>query len=191
VRLPSTSVTTLQRSLRDEVRQHYRGGRIVLAIDGATSTADFADGLAETFAEEGAAVFRASIDGFLRPPAERADGPAGIDEATFRRVLLDPFRMGEGAGFQLAAVDAARGTALLAHWTTAPRDAVLIVDGRYLLAPALRGAWNWSLWLDAPVDPADEALSAYVRTARPKFAASAIVSHADPAAPVRVFGDFC
>lgn len=162
----------------------------MLAVDGAADTAAFADGLADVFAEEGGAVFRASIADFSTPPAERPKATE-IDEATFRRVLLDPFRMGEGAGFQLAAYDRARGTAVPASWVTAPRTATLIVDGHRLVGGGLKGAWNWSLWLDTPVDPADESLAAYVRRARPQFAASAIVQNTDPAHPVRVFGDFC
>src|SRR3546814_9596941 len=66
VRLPTTPVTTLQRELRDEVRQNYRAGRIILGVDGIDGAGKtvFADGLADVFAEDGAAVFRASMDGF-------------------------------------------------------------------------------------------------------------------------------
>lgn len=185
-------MTTVQRSLRDEVRLNHRRGRIVLAVDGACDTRGFADGLADTFAEEGAAVYRASIGDFRLPPADRAsEGAGAIDEATFRRVLLDPFRMGEGAGFQLAAYDPDRDAPRPAQWVTAPRDAVLIVDGHYLLTRNLRGAWNFSLWLEAPADPSDENLVAYIHDTRPKFVATAIVDVADAAQPVRVFGDFC
>ena len=37
---------------------------------------------------------------------------------------------------------------------TAPRDAVLIVDGIFLHRPELRDLWDWSVWLDVPVDVA-------------------------------------
>ena len=76
---------------------------------------------AEVFAEEGSAVYRASIDGFHRPRAERyvrgrtsAEGyyRDSYDYATFRRALLDPFRDGAqtagATGFQLAAFDVLR-----------------------------------------------------------------------------------
>ena len=135
-------------------------------IDGAGKTV-FADALAEVFAEGGSAVFRASIDDFHRPRVERyARGrrsPEGFyrdsfDYSTFRRVLIDPFReggqTGASTGFQLAAFDLERDTAVEAAWTTAPRDAVLIVDGVFLHRPELRGLWNWSVWLDVPVDVA-------------------------------------
>jgi uridine kinase len=224
MRLPTTPATTVLRGLRQEVRQHYRAGRVVLGVDGAegAGTEGFADGLAEVFAEDGAAVYRASLAGFRRPRDERVasghrpgdgDDPAAFDLSTLRRVLIDPFRIGGGTGFQLEAFDTVRDAPAEAQWTTAPRDAVLIVDGPFLLGPALRGVWHWTVWLEVPpaiafarlasgggVDADPEAASnarrrdvqrRYVRESAPRAAASAIVENSDPAHPVRVFGDFC
>jgi len=224
VRLPTTPVTTLLRGLRDEVRQHYRAGRVIVAVDGVDGAGKtvFADRLAEVFAEEGTAVFRASIDGFHRPRAERyargRTSPEGFyrdsyDYATFRRVLIDPFRTGEGAGFQLAVHDVVRDAAVESEWVTAPRDAVLIVDGIFLHRPELRGLWDWSVWLEVPFPVAYARMAVrdgsdpdpgaptnaryrqgqelYLREADPRRAASALVDNSDLAAPVRVFGDFC
>ena len=95
MRLPTTPVTTLWRDLRGEVRQHYRAGRVVVAVDGrdGAGKTTFADGLAAAFAEDGSAVFRASIDDFHRPRDERyargRTSPEGFyrdsyDYATFR-----------------------------------------------------------------------------------------------------------
>src|SRR6478736_3078928 len=165
MRLPVTPTTTLWRELRDRARRRYPAGRVVIAVDGLDGVGKtvFADGLAEVFAEAGAAVFRAGIDGFHRPRAERyARGrrsPEGFyrdsyDYATFRRVLLDPFRDGaqtSGAtGFQLAAFDVTRDSPVESQWVTAPRDAVLVVDGIFLNRPELQDLWDWSVWLDAP-----------------------------------------
>jgi uridine kinase len=228
MRLPTTPVTTLLRELRDEVRQNNRGGRVMIAVDGTDGSGKtvFADSLAEVFAEDGSAVFRASIDDFHRPRAERyARGrrsPEGFyrdsyDYATFRRVLIDPFREGAqtGAttGFQLAAFDVARDTPVESAWTTAPRDAVLIVDGIFLHRPELRGLWNWSVWLDVPVDVAFRRLALrdgsdpdpgapsnaryldgqelYLKDAQPRSEAAAIVDNTDLAHPHRVFQDYC
>src|SRR6187431_3365862 len=167
--LPVTPVSTLWRDLRDEVRRQYRGGRVILGVDGVDGAGKtvFADGLADVFAEGGSTVFRSSIDGFHRPRSERyARGrrsPEGFyldsyDYATFRRVLLDPFRdgaqTGGSTGFQLAAFDVVRDAPVESQWVTAPRDAVLIVDGIFLHRPELRDLWNWSVWLDVPVDVA-------------------------------------
>lgn len=228
MRLPVTPATTLWRELRDEVRHLYPGGRVIVAVDGidGAGKSTFADGLAEVFAETGAAVYRASIDGFHRPRAERyARGrrsPEGFyldsyDYATFRRVLIDPFRDGaqtSGAtGFQLAAFDVARDAPVEAQWVTGPRDAVLVVDGIFLHRPELRGIWDWSVWLDVPneiacarmairdgsdPDPAApanaryrEGQSIYRRAAQPDLAASAIVDNSDLMHPRRVYRDFC
>ena len=99
-------MTTLLRELRDEVRRYVTaagGSSSRWTASTARARRTFADGLADVFAEDGAAVFRASIDGFHRPRAERyargRDTPEGFyqdsyDEATLRRVLIDPFRDG-------------------------------------------------------------------------------------------------
>jgi len=187
MRLPITPVTTLWRALRDEVRHDHRGGRVVLAVDSADAetSAAFADGFAEVFAEDGSVAVRASIRDFGRPRAELAGGAFPYDAATFRRVLVDPFRdgaqTGGTTGFQLAAYDADRDAPVEAQWVTAPRDAVLIVDGTLLQGDELRGLWNWAVWLDTG-DPQ------HLGEAR---ASSAIVDVTDPDAPRRVYRDFC
>lgn len=226
MRLPVTPASTLWRELRDEVRQHYRRGRVIVGVDGedGAGKTTFADNLAAVFGEDGSAVLRASIDGFHRPRAERyargRSSPEGYyldsyDYATFRRVLIDPFRSGPttDTGFQTAVFDVDRDEPVASEWVTAPRDAVLIVDGVFLNRPELRGIWNWSVWLDVPVDvrfarmaerdgsdrdPAAEAnrryragMELYLRDGDPRRAASAIVDNADPAAPARVYRDFC
>lgn len=226
MRLPVTPASTLWRELRDEVRRSYARGRVLIAVDGEDGAGKtfFADGLASVFAEDGSAVFRASIDGFHRPRQERyglgrtsAEGfyRDSYDYSTFRRVLIDPFRSAPtmDAGFQLAAFDVTRDEPVESEWETAPRDAVLIIDGIFLHRPELRGIWHWSVWLDAPpdvryarmagrdgCDPDPEAAShrryrggqeLYLRDARPRAAASAIVDNTDPAAPRRVLEDFC
>jgi uridine kinase len=228
MRLPITPATTLWRELRDEVRHLYGGGRVIVAIDGidGAGKTTFADGFAEVFAEAGSAVYRASIDGFHRPRAERyargRQSPEGYyrdsyDYATFRRVLIDPFLDGAQTsgttGFQLSAFDVVRDAAVESQWVTAPRDAVLIVDGIFLHRPELRGLWHWSVWLDVPEtvacarmalrdgsdpDPAAPANARYrqghelyLHDARPELAASAIVDNSDLAHPRREYRDFC
>lgn len=226
MRLPVTPASTLWRELREEVRRMYPRGRIMIAVDGedGAGKTTFADHLAEVFAEDGSAVFRASVDGFHAPRAERyrrgRTSPEGFyldsyDYSTFRRVLIDPFRSGPSAdaGFRLSVFDVDRDQPVESEWTTAPSDAILIIDGIFLNRPELRGLWHWSLWLDTPLDvryarmaqrggtdadpaaPSNrryrEGLDLYLRDARPRAAASAIVDNTDPAAPTRVFQDFC
>ncbi len=220
MRLPITPATTLWRTLRDEVRPRFRAGRVIIGVDGTDGSGKttFADGLAAVFAEDGSAVFRASIDDFHRPRSERwARGrrsPEGYyrdsyDYATFRRVLVDPFRdaggTGSTTGFQLAAFDLDRDAPAEARWVTGPADAVLIVDGIFLHRRELRDVWDWSVWLDVPLDVAYERMAArdgsdpdpfaasntryregqalYISDADPRAEASAVVDNTDPADP--------
>ncbi|WP_194397929.1 uridine kinase [Microbacterium atlanticum] len=224
MRLPVTPTTTLWRDLRERVRRRHLAGRVILAVDGLDGAGKtmFADGLAEVFAETGDAVFRASIDGFHRPRSERyvrgRHSPEGFyrdsyDYPTFRRTLIDPFRDGAqtaaATGFQLAAFDVVRDAPVESQWVTAPLDAVLVVDGIFLHRPELRDLWDWSVWLDVPVqttfarmalrdgsDPDPDAPSnaryrlgqeLYLGEARPREAASVIVDNSDLAHP-RIVG---
>lgn len=216
MRLPVTPVTSLWRTLRDDVRRRLPRGRVVLAVDGVDGAGKtvFADGLAEVFAEAGVATFRASIDDFHRPRAQRyargRTSPEGFyldsyDYATFRRVLIDPFRdgaqTGGSTGFQLAAFDLDRDAPVESAWVSGPVDAVLIVDGIFLHRPGLREVWDWSVWLEAPwtaayarmalrdgSDPDPDAASnaryrngqqLYLDHARPRAAASVVVDNSD------------
>lgn len=225
MRLPATPTTTLWRDLRDDARRQYPAGRVIVAVDGVDGAGKtvFADGLAEALAETGDAVFRASIDGFHRPRAERyargRHSPEGFyrdsyDYATFRRVLVDPFREGAqtagATGFQLTAFDVVRDAPAESQWVTAPRDAVLVIDGIFLHRPLLRGLWDWSLWLEVPFDVAyarmaqrdgcdpdpDAPTNAryrrgqelYLHEAAPREAASVVVDNSDFAHPRRVPG---
>jgi len=76
-------VQTLQRSLRDLMRQNARAGRVVVAVDGldAESGRAFADGFAAVLEEDGTRVERASVE------------DAALD---VREGIVAPFRAGEG-----------------------------------------------------------------------------------------------
>lgn len=220
MRLPVTPVTTVWRRLRDDVQRRYPGGRVVVAVDGVDGAGKsaFATGLADVFGEIGVAAFCASIDGFHRPRVERYQrgrrSPEGFyrdsyDYATFRRVLLDPFRDGAQTagttGFQLSAFDVSRDAPVESEWVTAPLDAVLVVEGIFLHRPELRDLWDWSLWLDAPFattyarmaqrdgsDPDPDAPAnaryrlgqqLYLDEAHPRERADVVVDNTDPAHP--------
>ncbi|MCR2786057.1 MULTISPECIES: uridine kinase [unclassified Microbacterium] len=217
--MPQPTAPALWRDLHDEVRQHLPRGRVIIAVDGIDGAGKtwFADGLATAFTGP---VLRASVDGFHRPRAERyargRTSPEGFyrdsyDYDTFRRTLIDPFRA--GAPLRTAVWDVDRDEPVDVPPQTAPEDAVLIVDGIFLHRPELRGLWNWSLWLDVPVDVAfarmaerdgtDPDPSAasnrryrqgqelYLREADPRQAASAIIDNTDWDHPQRTYRDFC
>ncbi|WEG07772.1 uridine kinase [Microbacterium horticulturae] len=211
MRLPITPANTLLRGLRDQLRQHHAGGRLIVAVDAlpSTPTVGFADAFAAVIAEDGSDVFRASADGFLIPRGRRRTierEPAWVDEETFRRVLVDPFRNGAhtsaATGFQLQAWDEQRDQSTEARWVTAGDDAVLLVDGPFLNTPSLRGIWHFSVWLEI----ADRVLAmrpgrsmdaphtrvelSYLRE-EPVQRASALVDITDPQHPVQVFRDSC
>lgn len=160
------------------------------------------------------------MDHFLRPKAERHaqgwDSPTGCyedsyDYSTFRRVLVEPFRMALGASFVTSAFDPARDVPAQTKWITAPANTVLIVDGVFLHRPELAGLWNYSIWLDVPTDVAlarftapdgtDSSPAAIARSigaerlyraeASPRTGATAIIDNADFEHPRRVFADSC
>ncbi|MDH6180604.1 uridine kinase [Microbacteriaceae bacterium SG_E_30_P1] len=206
-------------SLADEFLGFYTRGRTLLSVDGLDGScrAAFADALAERLGRNGHAVFRASIDDFLRPKSERL--VRGVDSAEgyyqdsydydqFRRVLIEPFRLGGSAGFVTAAFDAQRDTPVVMEWKTGPQDATLIVDGPFLGRPELRGLWHFSVWLDVDVDKARERCATvdgaaprseryaggerlYLAEANPRTRASAIVDNTDAERPRRIFADSC
>lgn len=214
----------LLESLVAEFAHNYGKGRTLFGIDGpdAAGKTTFADDLALAFDRAGFTTVRASMDDFHRPRVERyrAGRYSGegyyrdaYDFSLFRRVLADPFRAGGSTGFQLRGFDLARDVPFESDWTTAPADAILIVDGHFLQGAELRGIWNFVLWLDADrsvrlartvardgADPDPDAPSnlryldaqrLYVRDVHPNTAASAIVDNTDPANPRRSFADFC
>jgi uridine kinase len=224
MQLPPTPRVLFLRDLVGEIAHNYGRGRTIVAVDGidGSGKSAFADDLAAVFREAGHDAFRASMENFHRPRTERwrlgRESPEtfygdSFDYGTFRRVLIDPFRMAGSTGFQTAAFDVRRDAPIESRWQTAPADAVLIVDGVFLLRPELAGIWNFSVLLEVPwdeayarlsardgVDPDPDALSnaryregqqLYYAEADPRALASALVDNAHPERPQRVFADSC
>ena len=203
-------------ALTDEFLHNYSLGRTLIAVDGfdGSGKAQFADELAERLGRGSHAVFRASIDRFHLPRAERyANGDSAdafynssFDYELFRRVLIEPFKLGGSAGFVTEAYDVARDAPIMMQWQTAPQDATLIVDGAFLIRPELRGLWNYSIWLDTDEVVASGRLRAeggqlsarypgaqelYLAEANPRARATAIVDNTIADAPRRIFADSC
>jgi uridine kinase len=198
-------------SLAHEVHHNYGRGRSLVAVDGrhGAGQAEFADGLAAALETKGAKAFRASIDGFFRPRGDREragwlDGGAQYREAydysLLRRVLVDPFHTGGSTGFVLAGFDAVRDQPVFQpKWMSAGPDAVLVVDGVFLLRQELAGLWNYSIWLSTPLLGSEDAElardaaadDAYLRDANPSEKATTIIDNQDPEHPRRVFADSC
>ncbi|SDS45949.1 nucleoside/nucleotide kinase family protein [Microterricola viridarii] len=192
------------RALGDEIMHNYGHGRTIVAIDGALQSGKtaFGDDLAAVLTERGHPVFRASLEWFHRSREEQAkfgDDTAeryynyGFDYSLLRRVLVEPFRMGGSTGFVTKAFDPKRGIQVQPKWLTGPIDATLIIDGRFINRPELRGLWNYSIFLDSEplAGPEGEADRIYFGEAHPRTQATAIVDNHDPAHPRRVFADSC
>ncbi|MCO5293746.1 MAG: uridine kinase [Homoserinimonas sp.] len=194
-----------------EISHNYGHGRTLIAIDGrhGSGQREFADDLAEALGEFEPKVFRASIDDFQLPRSGRSDGPGNsgfdfyrskYDYSLLRRVLIDPFHTAGSTGFVLTGFDAVRDQPVFQpKWMTAGLDAVLIMDGVFLLRPELASVWNYSVWLSVPPQDSEEpevklraaADVAYIDDADPSTRASTIIDNQDPEHPRRIFADSC
>jgi uridine kinase len=195
MRLPPTPRVDFLRELVGEIAHNYGHGRSIVVVDGTSGTKEFADDLTTVFREAGHDAFRASIGDFHRSRADRTRAGAETPESyygnaydyrTLRRVLIDPFKLAGSTGFQTAAFDDRRDVPVESRWETAQADAMLIVDGEFLLRPELRGIWNYSIELvDGEENPVYEA------DAGPRLWANSLVDLTDPDLPRRVFADSC
>lgn len=198
------------RAVANQLLQNYPRGRVVVGIDGPnpTTRVPFADDLAAELRSLGHDTFRASLADFQQPRSHRetrgAETAAGLyehgyDYSGFRRVLLGPFRLAGSTGFSTAFFDAERNVTFESKWQTGPADAVLVVDGPYLLRPELRGIWNFTVRLDSEVPGAgpgaspteDEAQGIYRNEVGPLVTPSVYMNMDDPAHPRQVFADSC
>lgn len=206
----------------DEILGNYRRGRITIGVDGpdASGKTMLADDLAREFERRGLAAVRATIDAFHAPAEQRYRrgrfSPDGcyrdsFQYDVFRRVLIEPFRLGGSAAFVTEAFDYVRDAPVEPKWRTGPADMFLIVDGVFLNRPELRGVWNYTIWVEADaavraermlhrdgIAPGSEAAERYrgaqelyEREAHPREAAIAIIDDTDPEHPRRVFADSC
>jgi len=131
-----------------------------VAVDGppAAGKTTLADELALLLRSRGREVIRASTEGFHLPRAQRyrhgefspaANYHDSFDYDTLCRVLLDPLGPDGDRRYQQAVYDFQTDTALSQPVTTAPADAVLLLDGVFLLRPELIGRWDLSIFVSA------------------------------------------
>jgi len=131
-----------------------------VAVDGppAAGKTTLADELALLLRTRGREVIRASTEGFHLPRAQRyrrgefspeANYHDSFDYDTLRRVLLDPLGPDGDRRYQHAVYDLDTDTALSPPVTTAPADAVLLLDGVFLLRPELIDRWDLSIFVSA------------------------------------------
>lgn len=137
-------------------------GRIRVAIDGPTAggKTSFGHELASVLCDDGRDVFRASLDDFKRPWADRHlyDRFTGegyyrnaYDHEAVRRLLLEPASPDGDGLVALCSIDPI--TQIRHDGTTVhmPVNGVLIVDGLFTLRPELASSWEYRVWLDVGV----------------------------------------
>lgn len=191
-----------------------------VAVDGidAAGKTTLADELAAPLRARGRPVIRASVDGFHRPRAQRyrrgAASPEGyyldaFDPAAVCDALLLPLGPGGSRRYRRASFNFRTDRPVHASLEEAAADAVLVVDGVFLLRPELVAHWDYRIFVEVPFAVAleralrrdlalfgsAEAVRAryqqryipgqqlYFAAARPQQRADAIVRNEDPANP--------
>lgn len=196
-----------------------RGRPVRVAVDGGDGAGKtwFADELGDELRSRGRSVVRAGVDGFHRPRAERyrrgrrsAEGfwLDSYDYDRFRAELLAGFAADGDRQYRTAVHDVRSDTAVDGPWCTAPDDAVLLVDGIFLLRDELLPWWDLAVRLEvdaptrfarmavrdgSPADPADlanaryrEGQRLYVAACDPAARAHVVIDNGDLAHPVVV-----
>ena len=131
-----------------------------VAIDGvdAAGKTMLADELAAPLRQSGRQVIRASVDGFHNPRAVRRQrgefSPEGFyldsyNYAALKDSLLLPLGPGGDRRYRTACFDLAQDCPMEAAPQTAPVDAILLLDGIFLLRPELAGLWDFSIFVQA------------------------------------------
>lgn len=195
--------------LADEILHNYGHGRTIIAVDGRHGAGqwELANEFAGVFAERKRRVFVASMDDFFRPrfDRERIESASdyferAYDYSLFRRILVDPYRMGGSTGFQLEGFDLDRDQpAFDAKWESAPGDAILLVAGVFLQRKDLAALWSYTIWLATTlIEPGSDlqrqqvaADELYLKKVSPSERASTILNNVDREHPRREFADSC
>jgi uridine kinase len=129
-----------------------------VAVDGppAAGKTTLADELALLLRGRGREVIRTSTESFQLPRAQRyrrgefsaeANYHDAFDYDALRRVLLDPLGPGGDRRYQQAVYDLETDTGVSQPAATASRDAVLLLDGVFLLRPELIAQWDLSIFV--------------------------------------------
>lgn len=145
--------------LADEVAALHRLPAVLVAVDGVDGAGKtcLADELGALVRARGRDVVRVRVDDFHHPRAVRhrqgRDSPEGywadaFDLTALRRELLDPLARGGDAVVRTKVFDLASDRPDPAAPTAVPPDAVVVVDGVFLLRPGLAERWTWSVYLE-------------------------------------------
>lgn len=146
--------------LADQVARLPARRPVRVGIEGRSGSGKttLADALADRLEALGRVCLRASLEDF-HPPGhqerERAGRftPAeylgeGYDYAKVRELLLDPCAPGGSRRCRLDYWNSHDDEPFAEDWQDVASDAILLVDGLFLQAPALREQWDLTVWLD-------------------------------------------
>lgn len=195
-----------------------------VAVDGIDTAGKttLASELVRPLQARGRTVIRASIDSFHRPRNERyqrgADSSEGyywdsFDYPALRDALLRPLGPLGSRRYRSSVFDVYSDRPRIGEEELAPENAVLVMDGVFLLRPELDDMWEYRVWVDIPFDvmleramQRDVALlgsvagvkaryqtryipgqNLYLALTHPQERADAIVGNADPANPLLCF----
>lgn len=133
--------------------------RVRVAVDGRTAAGKttLAHELGLMLSRAGRPVFRASLDDFKRPWAERHlyDRESGegyyrnaFDLDAIRRLLLEPAHPSGTGLVTLCSIDPITQVDHSATRVRMPRDGVLVVDGVFALRSELDSHWDLRIWVD-------------------------------------------
>ena len=151
--------------LADLILRVERPHPLRVAIDGidAAGKTTLADQLVAPIEARGRSVLRTSIDGFHRPRAERyrrgPDSPEGyyadsFDYDTLLEVLLLPLGPGGNRQCRLKTFDFRTDTPIHESPQSVSEDAVLILDGVFLLRPELNPTWDCRIFVQVEFEVA-------------------------------------
>jgi uridine kinase len=148
----------LIQTLADHIATFNPGHPLRVAIDGvdAAGKTTFANDLAQALNERPRAVIRVSGDDFHHPKTHRYRrgpfSPEGfyrdaINTTALMNELLIPLGPDGGLHFRPASFDLRKDRPLALPQQTAAPDAILIVDGIFLLRPELIAHWDLTIFL--------------------------------------------
>ncbi len=197
-----------------------------VSVDGidAAGKTTFADELADTLQTSNRPIIRASIDGFHNPRHIRyqqgKDSPHGYFEDSYNYqavadLLLKPLGENGNRQYKTAIFDYRTDLPIEIPFKTVPINAILIVDGIFLMRPELLSYWDFKIWIDVTFETAlsralirdiDQfetpeiiqqrystryfpAQRQYMKVCNPKQNADIIIDNNDPENPVEVLSN--
>ncbi len=151
-------------TLADHVAGVHLGHPVRVAVDGITAAGKttLAAELRSAVAARGRPAIHLSTDDYHYPVAHRrrdADPARGYyrdayDLDAFRRLVLDPLGPGRNGRYRAQIHDLTNDESIDEPPETAPRDAVVIVDGSFLQVDALVAAWDVVIYVHASFENA-------------------------------------